>query len=37
MEAPLKKGWKMEKMAAKAIAVIRQYDYKNGHHLFEVC
>ncbi len=28
---------KLHKMAVEAIAVIRQYDYKNGHPPFEVC
>ena len=28
---------KLHKMAVKAIAVIRQYDYENGHSPFEVC
>jgi hypothetical protein len=28
---------KLHKMAIKAIAAIRQYDYKNGHPPFEVC
>jgi hypothetical protein len=27
----------MHKMVVKAIAVIRQYDYENGHPPFEVC
>jgi hypothetical protein len=31
------KRMKMHKMAVKAIAVIRQYDYKNCHPPFEVC
>ncbi len=32
-----KEKMKLHKMAVKAIAVIRQYDYKNGHPPFEVC
>jgi hypothetical protein len=28
---------KLHKMTVKAIAVIHQYDYKNGHPPFEVC
>jgi hypothetical protein len=28
---------KLHKMAVEAIAVIRQYDYENGHPPFEVC
>jgi hypothetical protein len=28
---------KLHKMAIEAIAVIHQYDYKNGHPPFEVC
>ncbi len=32
-----KERMKLHKMAVKAIAVIRQYDYKNGHPPFEVC
>ena len=31
------KRMQLHKMAVKAIAVIRQYDYKNGHPPFEVC
>jgi len=32
-----KKRMKFHKMAVEAIAVIRQYDYENGHPPFEVC
>jgi hypothetical protein len=28
---------KLHKVAVKAIAVIHQYDYKNGHPPFEAC
>jgi hypothetical protein len=28
---------KLHKMAVEAIAVIRQFDYENGHPPFEVC
>jgi hypothetical protein len=27
----------LHKMAVEAIAVIRQFDYENGHPPFEVC
>jgi hypothetical protein len=32
-----KERMKLHKMAVEAIAVIRQYDYENGHPPFEVC
>ncbi len=32
-----KERMKLHKMAVKAIAVIHQYDYENGHPSFEVC
>jgi hypothetical protein len=32
-----KERMKLHKMAVKAIAVIFQYDYENGHPPFEVC
>ncbi len=32
-----KERMKLHKMAVKTIAVIRQYDYENGHPPFEVC
>jgi hypothetical protein len=32
-----KEKTKLHKMAVKAIAVICQYDYENGHPPFEVC
>jgi hypothetical protein len=36
-EHTIKERMKLHKMAVKAVAVICQYDYENGHPPFEVC